>query len=180
MTKRKWSWVFLAAGIALFMVSAWHARHQLNVLARWTSTQGTLVQREVLPNHDADGYLFFEMRGTFRYLADRRELSSSALSPFGSKDFGTFARRFLAYQPGSQYTVRYNPAKPEEFEFGAGFNKVYFNRALQYLAAALACLALAFLLRQFSSRLKRCRVCRYDIKAFYRYCPNCGESTAVA
>lgn len=98
------------------------ARHQWTVLSRWKSATGTRLRREVPRNHDPDGYLYFQMKATFRYPVDGKEQESSTLSYFGSTDFGWITARALAYNLGSQYPIRYDPARPEVFEFGAGYN----------------------------------------------------------
>src|SRR3954470_20421248 len=112
MTKRGWSWIFLLAAVCLAIASIWFARHQLAVLSRWKAAEGTLVSREVLRNHDSNGILYFQMKAGFRYLADGKEITSTAESYFGSPEFGSFAERVLTYKPGVQYPVRYNPTNP--------------------------------------------------------------------
>jgi len=180
MTKRLWSWVFLFAALVLTLASVWQARHQWTVLSQWKSATGTLVRRDVPLNHDPDGYLYFQMKGTFRYAVDGKERESSASSHFGSSDFGWLAARALAYNPGSQYPIRYDPARPEVFEFGAGYNALYFRTPLQYLWAAAVCLLLGLLLLHFSQGPKHCAQCNRTVRSFFRYCPDCGESISLA
>ena len=180
MTKRLWSWVFLFAAGVLAIGSVWLARHQLTVLTRWKTAEGTLLRREVLRNHDSDGYLYFQISALFRYQVDGKEKTATAVSSYGSADFGWIARQFGTYTDGARYPLRYDSAKPEIFEFGAGYNKVYFSTPLQCLSGAAGCLLLGLLLRQLSRPLKRCSQCRQTIKPFFRYCPDCGESISGA
>jgi hypothetical protein len=180
MTKRWWSWFFLFAAAALTIGSVWLASHQLNVLTRWKAAEGTLLRREVLSNHDSDGYLYFQVKALFRYQADGKERTATAVSSYGSADFGWIARQFGAYSDGARYPLRYDPAKPEIFEFGAGLNKLYFRTPVQCFSGAAICLLLGLLLRQFSRPLKRCIQCRKAIRSFFRYCPDCGESISMA
>src|SRR5947209_4865373 len=77
MTKRIASWIFLAGALVLTAISLWLARHQLTVLTRWKTVEATMVRQEVLRNHDADGYIYFQTKGTFRYVADGKEWNSS-------------------------------------------------------------------------------------------------------
>ena len=180
MTKRFCSGGFLLAALLLTATAFWQARHQWTVLSRWKPVTGTLLRREVLRNHDADGFLYFKMKGTFRYPVDGKEQESSALSYFGSSDFGWISPRTLAYDPGSQYPVRYDPARPEAFEFGAGYNRLYFRTPLQFLSAAAACLLLSQLFHRFSQAPKRCIQCNRTVRSLFRYCPECGESISPA
>jgi hypothetical protein len=178
MTKRRWSWVFLCAALALTIAAVWAARHQLVVLTRWKPAEGTLLRRDMMRNHDDDGFLYFQMQGFFRYMANGKEQTSTAVSPFQSPDFGWVAPQALAYKVGSQYPIRYDPEKPGVFEFGAGYNRAYFQSTLQFLKGASVCLLLGLLLHRFSRPPRRCIQCRHVIESFFRYCPECGESVA--
>ena len=180
MTKRPWSWVFLFAALLLTITAFWQARHQWTVLSRWTSATGTLLRRDVPRNHDADGSLYFQMKAAFRYPVDGKERESSAMSYFGSTDFGWIAPRVLAYNLGSRYPIRYDPARPEVFEFGAGYNTLYFRTPLRYLWASAVCVLLGLLLRRLSQAPRRCVQCRCTVRSYFRYCPDCGESISPA
>jgi hypothetical protein len=179
MTKRTWSWIFLFSALALMAATVWLARHQFTVLTRWKKSEGTLQRYQVLRNHDADGYLYFQTQAQFRYMADGKELTGSADSYFGSADYGWIALQFFSVKPGGQYPIYYDPAKPEVFEFLAGFNKLYFKTPLQCLTAALGCLLLSFVFRRLSRPPKRCPQCQRAVQSFFRYCPDCGESISM-
>jgi len=178
--KRGCSWALLAAAILLTVKACWEARHQLTVLNRWTAVTGTLLRREVPREHDADGYLYFQMKGTFRYPVDGKERESVARSLFGSTNFGWVAPRVLAYRVKEQYPIRYNPANPNVFEFGAGYNWLYFRTPLLYLTAAAACLLLRLAFLRVNRDPARCTQCRQTVLSFYSYCPDCGESISRA
>jgi hypothetical protein len=180
MNKRTWSRVFLMAALMLMAASAWFARHQLTVLTHWKTTEGTLMRRELVRNHDWNGYLLFQIEALFRYTADGKEEMVSTLSYFDASSFAQIAGKMTEYPAQAGYTLRYNPAKPEEFEFGAGFNALYFRRPLQFLAAAAACLLLGLLLVWTSRTPRRCQSCRQLLQSFFRYCPECGESISAA
>ena len=171
-----WSLGFALAALLLTAAAFWHARHQWAVLNRWKPVTGTLLSREVPRNHDSDGYLDFEISTVFRYPVDGKPKESSALSFFHSSDFGWISPRALAYQVGSQYPLRYDPARPEVFEFGVGYTALYFRRPLLLLSAAAACLLLGLSLRRLSKPPKRCVQCNRTVRSFFRYCPECGES----
>lgn len=170
----------MLAALLLTAAAFRQSRHQWMVLGRWKPAMGTLLRREVPRNHDPDGYLFFQMKGTFRYPVDGKDQESSAFSYFGSNDFGWIAPRTLAYHQGAQYPIRYDPARPEVFEFGAGYNMLYFGTPLRYLSAAALCLLLSLPLRRFSRASKRCGQCNRTVRSFHRYCPECGESISPA
>ncbi|MEO8131146.1 MAG: hypothetical protein ABI822_28870, partial [Bryobacteraceae bacterium] len=123
--KRLFTWALVTASLVLAAKAFWEARHPLTVLNHWAPVMGTLTRREVPRNHDADGNLYFQMKGTFRYAVDGKERESTALSYFGSTDFGWIAPRALAYEKNADYPIRYDPAQPDVFEFGVGYNWLY-------------------------------------------------------
>ncbi len=180
MTNRRLSWVFLIASLLLTITACWQARRQWMVLTQWKPATGILVRREVPRNHDSDGYLYFQMKGTFQYEVDGKQWESATLSQFGSRDFGWIAPRTLAYEQGSQHPLRYDPARPDVFEFGAGYNMIYFATPLRYLLAAALCLLTGLLLRRFGHAPKRCLLCNRAVLSYYHYCPDCGESISTA
>jgi len=179
MTKQRWSWVFLVSALVMVAASAWMARHQLTVLTRWKQTEGTLQRYEVVRNHDSDGYLYYQTRAYFQYLVNGKELVNSAESYFGSADYGWIARQFYGFKAGVQYPIYYDPAKPEVFEFGAGFNTLYFRNSLWLLLAAAVSVLLGFVFHRLGRPPKRCIQCRRAVRSFFRYCPDCGESISL-
>jgi hypothetical protein len=179
-SKRFWSWVFLAAAAALLLASGWFAGHPFTVLTQWKTTEGSLLQSALIRDHDSDGVLTFRIRATFRYSAGGKEQNAESVSYFESSRVAVMQRILTAYNTQSRHVLRYNPAKPEEFEFGAGFNTLYLRTPLQFLAGACGCILMFVLLWRLSQPPPLCRNCGQALRSQYRYCPECGESISAA
>jgi hypothetical protein len=177
--KRLWSWIFLGAAAILLLASVWFGRHQLTVLTQWRTTDGKMLRLGLIRDHDADGYLIFRIRATFRYAVDGKEQDAEAVSYFESSNVAIMQKTAAAYTSQSRHPLRYNPAKPQEFEFGAGFNTLYLRTPLECLAAAAGCILVFLLLWRLSQPPAPCRNCRQQVRSYFRYCPECGESVSA-
>ena len=180
MSKRFWSWVFLAAAAALLLSAAWFARHPFTVLTQWKKTEASLVQSAIIRDHDSDGILLFRIRARFRYTADGKRQDAESVSYFVSSSIAVIQRILTGYINQSSHVIRYNPAKPDEFEFGAGFNTIYLRTPLGFLAGASGFILMFVLLRRLSQPPPICESCKQELRSHYRYCPECGESISVA
>jgi hypothetical protein len=178
--KRLWSWIFLGAAAVLLIASAWFARHQLTVLTQWKTTQGRLLRIGIMNDHDTDGFLIFRIRAAFRYGVDGKEQDAEAVSYFDSPNIAVMQRIAAGYSSQSRHALRYNPAKPEEFDFGAGFNPLYLRTPLEFLAGSSGCILMFVLLWRLSQPPPLCRNCRQVLQSYFRYCPECGESISAA
>ena len=74
MSMRFWSWVFLAAAAALLLASGWFARHPFTVLTQWKTTEGGLLQSEVIRDHDSDAAVRRMQRHVHAYAEAVREV----------------------------------------------------------------------------------------------------------
>jgi hypothetical protein len=178
--QRQWSWIFVGAAAVLLLASAWVGSHQLTVLTQWKTTEGRLLRIGTTPDHDADGFLRFRIRARFQYAVDGKEQDAEAVSHFESSNIAIMQKIAEAFKSQSTHTLHYNPAKPQEFEFGAGFNTLYLRTPLECLAGAAGCILVFLLLWRFSQPPPNCMNCTQVLRSHFRYCPECGESISAA
>lgn len=165
-----------ALAVALLAIAGWLAAPHLDEALRWKRAEAKVVRTEFVKDHDAKGYLRFEMKALFRYEAEGRQHAVLAESNFKTHNFPWIMSKLREYAPDSTQTVFYRAGSPEDIRFEAGFTWRNFRYPVAFTFAALGLLSAAFISFRLARPLPLCKACQGEIERDFKHCPYCAAA----
>ncbi len=115
--------IFLAVGLGLlgFGARGWWKSNQAS---DWPTTQGTLLERDIIDDSDSDGGTTYRVKVRYAYTVAGRHLESERLAYgyAGSSGRESHQAIYDKLTRGESVRVRYNPEDPAEAVLAYGLN----------------------------------------------------------
>jgi len=179
----RWIGIILAlVGVGVMVGGCYFVQKQMLILRTWPIIEAEVVASEITSHRSSDDdSTTYGVLLTFHFNLHGQEYTASRDRGYTSSSYSSMEKMAARFAPGTRHAIRYNPQRPVDIRFNAGYTLEFFAIPLFLLVFGLIFLLVGLAVARAKGSpddsgtgSDACPTCQTPVPASEKFCPKCG------